>query len=122
MCRFAPGHPDAGRDSFLSDEAVRAQAERHLQLAIQSTIDIALHIISDDTAETPDDYGSAFLLLGRLNVLEPELAGKLKVAAGLRNILVHGYLDVDPARVWGHLDDLDDLERFAAAVLAYIDG
>lgn len=43
-------------------------------------------------------------------------AARLRAAAGLRNVLVHGYLDVDPARVWEHLGELDDLEAFARGV------
>lgn len=45
---------------FLTDTALQAQAERHLQLALQCAIDIALHILADDTDQTPEDYGSAY--------------------------------------------------------------
>ncbi|HWB70833.1 MAG TPA: HepT-like ribonuclease domain-containing protein [Egibacteraceae bacterium] len=70
--------------------------ERHLQLANQSAIDIAMHVLAEDSAETPEDYGAAFTLLARHGVLDDNLANRLSLAAGLRNILVHGYLDVDP--------------------------
>jgi uncharacterized protein YutE (UPF0331/DUF86 family) len=111
----------SGRDRFLADLALQAQAERHLQLAIQAVIDVALHILAEATAETPDDYGSAFLALGRAGVLDTTLAGRLRAAAGLRNVLVHAYLDVDPVQVWDHLSRLDDLERFAVAVAGYLE-
>ncbi len=45
-----------------SDPAAQAQVERHLQVAIQGAIDVALHVVADDTDRTPDDYGSAFAL------------------------------------------------------------
>jgi uncharacterized protein YutE (UPF0331/DUF86 family) len=110
-----------GESAFLSDQALQAQAERYLQLALQCAIDIALHILADDTDRTPEDYGSAFRELTVVGVLGHDLADRLRLAAGLRNILVHAYLDVDPARVWAHLSRLDDLEDFAHAVDLYLE-
>lgn len=104
-----------------SDPAVQAQVERHLQVAIQGAIEVALHVVADDTDRTPDDYGSAFLLLAEVGVIGPELATRLRLAAGLRNLLVHAYLDIDPDRLWWHLDHLDDLDAFALAVAEYLD-
>lgn len=112
---------EAGRTPFLGDPGVQAQAERHLQLAIQSCIDIALHAVSESTAETPEDYGSAFVILSRAGMLDAALADRLRLATGLRNVLVHGYLDVDPERVWDQLGRLDDLEAFALAALALVE-
>lgn len=108
-------------EAFLRDVALQTQAERHLQLALQSTIDIALHIVAEDTDRTPEDYGSAFLLLAERHIIPADLAGRLRLSAGLRNLLVHAYLDIDPARVWAHLERLDDLEAFAVAAQDYLD-
>lgn len=105
-----------GADVFLSTPSMQAEAERHLQLAIQAAIDIAVHLIAEDSARTPEDYGSAFLLLADGDVIDESLAARLRAAAGLRNILVHAYLDVDPARVWEAIGSLEDLVRFAVAV------
>ncbi len=110
-----------GESSFLADPALQAQAERHLQLALQCAIDIALHILADDTDQTPEDYGTAFRELAAVGVLNRDLADRLRLAAGLRNVLVHAYLDVDPARIWTHLGRLGDLEDFAHAVDAYLE-
>lgn len=110
-----------GEGAFLTDQALQAQAERHLQLALQCAIDIALHILADDTDRTPEDHGSAFRELTAVGVLGQDLADRLRLAAGLQNILVHAYLDVDPARVWTHLSRLDDLEDFARAVDLYLE-
>ncbi|MDQ3972997.1 MAG: DUF86 domain-containing protein [Actinomycetota bacterium] len=111
---------ERGRDPFLHDLATQAQAERHLQLAIQSAIDIAMHVLAENSAETPEDYGAAFTLLARHGLLDDDLANRLRLAAGLRNILVHGYLDVDPQRVWEHLNRLSVLVDFAAALEEYL--
>lgn len=108
-------------DEFVRDDNLQAQAERHLQVAIQAMIDVALHILSEDTPDTPDDYGSAFVDLAQHGVISSVLADRLRLAAGLRNLLVHAYLDIDPARVHQYLTaDLGDLTEFAVLVEQYI--
>ena len=109
-----------GRGAFVADPGLQTQAERHLQLAIQSAIDIALHIVAEDSTATPEDYGSSFSALAGLDVIGRPLAQRLRVAVGLRNVLVHAYLDVDPERIWDQLSGLTDLEEFSAAIEAYL--
>lgn len=111
----------SGRAGFDADDGLRAQVERHLQIALQSAIDIALHLLATDTDGTPEDYGSAFVMLADAGIIPAELGGRLRLAAGLRNLLVHAYLDIDPDRLWDHLEHLDDLEVFAGHVLDHID-
>jgi uncharacterized protein YutE (UPF0331/DUF86 family) len=49
------------------------------------------------------------------------LAARLADAAGMRNVLVHGYLDIDDEAVWGALEHLDDLREFAAFARGQLD-
>jgi uncharacterized protein YutE (UPF0331/DUF86 family) len=111
---------ERGREAFLEDAALQTQAERHLQLAIQASIDVAAHVVAEDSAETPEDYGSTFMALAKMNVLGSDLAERLRLAAGTRNILVHAYLEVDPGRIWEHLSNLNDHAEFAAAIERYL--
>ncbi|MEO7804759.1 MAG: DUF86 domain-containing protein [Actinomycetota bacterium] len=113
---------EAGRDAFKQDVHRQAEAERHLQLAIQAALDICGHIVAESSAEVPEDYRTCFGALAKLQVLDDDLAQRLGLAAGLRNILVHAYLEIDPAQIWSHIDDLDDLEAFSRAVLAHLGG
>jgi uncharacterized protein YutE (UPF0331/DUF86 family) len=59
-------------------------------------------------------------MLGRVEVVDGALADRLAAAAGLRNVIVHLYLDVDPEKVWGGLEGLDDLLAFTSAIRAYL--
>lgn len=109
------------RDGYAADLALQAQVERHLQLAIQAAIDVAAHVVAQDTSSVPEDYGETFVILSQEGILGEELAGRLTDAAGLRNVLVHGYVDVDHDVVWSSLADLDDLRDFASAIVVYLD-
>ena len=81
-----------------------------LQLAAQAALDVASHIVSDERLGEPDTYRELFALLARHRWIEPALASKLENMAGFRNVVVHGYADVDlnvvEDVVKNHLDDL----------------
>lgn len=36
--------------------------------------------------------------------MPPPLAERLRLEAGLRNVLVHAYADIDASQVWEHLE------------------
>lgn len=55
----------------------------------------------------PPTNADAFIVLARNGVIDRALGGRLTLAAGFRNILVHGYIDIDDAQTVSHLDDLD---------------
>ncbi len=64
----------------------------------------------------PDDYKGVFATLREPLGLEPDLVAGLSAAAGMRNVLVHAYLEVDDDQVWEALGHLDELREFAALV------
>lgn len=62
--------------------------------------------------KAPDDYRGVFVCLATAG-LDEELAQRLAAASDMRNIPIHGYLDVDEETVWNALVELDDLRDFA---------
>jgi uncharacterized protein YutE (UPF0331/DUF86 family) len=102
-----------GRDLFLADDGLQHQAERALQLAIQICIDVGAHLVVARGLRAPDEYRQVFERLSREDTLDPALAERLKDAVGQRNLLVHGYVDLDAALVWEKLAEVDDLRAFA---------
>jgi uncharacterized protein YutE (UPF0331/DUF86 family) len=88
-----------------------------LQLAMQSALDIASHIVSDEWLGEPEKNQELFWLLARGGWIDGRLAAALAGMSGMRNILVHEYLTVDLDKVRQVLrDDLDDLLDFAQAI------
>jgi uncharacterized protein YutE (UPF0331/DUF86 family) len=93
--------------------------EHTLQLAIQAALDVASHIVSDERLGEPQTNRELFALLERRGYLAPALGDALRNMAGFRNILVHGYDDVDLSIVRDVLTHrLGDLIAFAEAVRA----
>jgi len=105
-----------GRDAFLSDEVVQDRAERHAQLLAQACADIALHILAGTGTAAPETYAEALSALAADAVIPSPLGARLAQAVRLRNILVHGYLDIDHGRLFDELDWIESTEEFAAAI------
>lgn len=93
--------------------------EHTLQIAIQAAQDVASHIVSDERLGEPRTNRELFDLLVRAEWLIESEAAPLRNMVGFRNILVHGYGDVDLSVVQDVLaNHLDDLLHFAAIVRA----
>lgn len=105
-----------GRDAFVSDEVVQDRAERHAQLLAQTCADIALHILAGTGSAAPETYAEALTALAGAGVIPAPVGARLGEAVRLRNILVHGYLDIDHGRLFDELDWIENTEEFAAAI------
>ena len=99
-----------------ADSDRRWAVERGLQLCAQNALDIASHIGSA-TGLDPATYRSSIDCLAAADVLPSDFAERFRDIAGFRNVLVHGYLDVDLDRIAAMLaHELDDFEQFARHV------
>jgi len=108
---------DLGR--FRDDVKEERFVTHTLQLAVQAAIDVGSHVVSDDRLGEPATNAELFTLLERNGWLAAPLARRLGDMARFRNLLVHGYADVDLDLVEEIVrSHLDDLEEFIAAVRA----
>jgi uncharacterized protein YutE (UPF0331/DUF86 family) len=88
-----------------------------LQIAIQAALDVASHIVSDLRLGEPTTNRALFDLLVEAGWLPRDLGEILGDMAGLRNVLVHGYTEVDLGIVHDVLvNRLGDLESFVEAI------
>ncbi len=109
------------KEELESDMVKRGAVERYLHLSLETVIDIASMVIAHEAEERPDSYREALRMLGRHGVLGREFAERFSDAAGFRNILVHGYTDVDLDEVVEVFDRLDDFETFARSIVEYLE-
>lgn len=110
-----------GREAFVSDEAVQDRADRNAQLLTQACADIALHIIAASGGSAPETYAEAVTALGTAGVIPVSLGERLAGAICLRNILVHGYLDLDHGRLFDELDWIEDTAAFAVIIERWLE-
>ncbi len=107
---ITPGQPLALLVANLDE---RWAVERGLLVCAQNCIDISTHLAAS-AGHDLRDYSSAIDSLVPMGILEPEFAARFRAVAGFRNLLVHGYLELDLSRVHRLLNDrLDDFALFA---------
>lgn len=123
IARAAAWLDDASRildqpiDEFVAATGDRDLALFYLFLAIQECIDLSAHWVADAGWGAPDDAGSTFDVLAERHGIDQDLADRLRLAAGLRNRIAHGYAMLDYRRV--HTESqagVPALRRFLAAV------
>lgn len=110
-------------EKFLTDTVMVDAVERRLQIAIQACMDIANHIVAQMALEKPKiDDKEIFLILGKHKIISEDLAKKLTAMAGMRNILVHQYLEIQSEKVYHAIKyDLSDIEEFVTQIQKFLD-
>ena len=109
-------------ESFSADIEKRYVAERALEISIQALIDVCAHLVKQAQVSIPDENHDFPLILGRLGVFPQDLAERLAGMIGMRNVLVHEYLDIDLSLVYQALkENLGDFDEFARYIVEYLE-
>ena len=111
-------------EDFVNKDINRAAAERILQTAIESCLNIGNRLISliqfERPVPTPESYGEIFVIMRNLKIIDPEFSDRLVEMAKFRNRLVHLYWDLDPETTYRILhENIDDLKKFEDIVVDF---
>jgi uncharacterized protein YutE (UPF0331/DUF86 family) len=114
-------HSSVSLEELDADTELLWVVERGLQLSAQNALGIATHVAASRGRDVPD-YASAIDELGRLGVLDHAFTREFRNVAGFRNVLVHGYLEVDLELLHALLSErLSDFESFASGIEKYLE-
>ncbi len=84
----------------------------NLQRAVQSTIDLAAHVIASEGLGVPDTIRDNFLRLEQAGIIGRDLAKRMQAMVGFRNIAIHDYqainIDILKTILGKHLKDLEE--------------
>jgi uncharacterized protein YutE (UPF0331/DUF86 family) len=107
--------------ALVGDLIRMGSVKYYLQVAIESCIDVAQHVIASEGFRPPNDFADTFTILAERGILEQEFAERLRRMAKFRNRLVHLYGEIDDRQVVGVLaEDLGDFDRFRERILALL--
>jgi uncharacterized protein YutE (UPF0331/DUF86 family) len=106
------------REELRTSRDVQHMVLHALYVATQSSLDLAMHLGADAGLPQSETYQDAFRRLGEAGWMEPPLVERLAAWASFRNVLAHLYATIDFDRAYDALDEVSDLERFAAVVSA----
>ncbi|MFO8034723.1 MAG: DUF86 domain-containing protein [Candidatus Bipolaricaulota bacterium] len=99
-------------DAFLQNPEEYGSGERFLQLAIECTLDMGSHVIADEGLGVVNTYGDIPRILSESGLLDDSLRATWARKIGMRNVLVHEYLDIDRRIVYRAItEELEDLAQ-----------
>ena len=85
---------------YLSDQYLKYSAERLVQLIVECASDVNNHVVVERGSRPPEDYTSSFLRAAEAGLINRELADRIKGSGGMRNIIVHQYMEIDDEKVY----------------------
>ena len=101
---------EATFEHFMADHY---KVERLLELLLGTASDIVFHLLSIHGEPPPGSYREAFLRSGEMGIISEGLARNLALGAGLRNLLVHEYEEVDYHLLYGSINQVvEDFTSF----------
>ena len=90
----------------------------NLQRAIESTIDIAAHIIASQGLGLSTTIKENFKLLNDAGIIDADLTKRMQSMVGFRNIAIHDYASLDINIMKSILQhNLKDIEEFYTLIL-----
>jgi uncharacterized protein YutE (UPF0331/DUF86 family) len=102
-------------DLLVEDYDLQDIIVLNLERAIQTCVDIGLHIISDLEIPVPETMAQTFETLKKAGCLDEAIADRMAKSVGFRNTAVHAYQEIDWDIVYciitEHLDDFRDFSR-----------
>ncbi len=112
--------PESLEEYKTSIEKRRA-CERLLHIAVECVIDVCGIIVTNKRLGLPDSEEDLFRKLEEGKVISGDLAGKLRLMRGFRNIIVHRYGSVDDELVFEVLRKRPaDFVDFKSEVLEFL--
>ncbi|GAB3220724.1 hypothetical protein GCM10027447_05400 [Glycomyces halotolerans] len=77
------------------DDIVRLAVERIIIQAVDIAVSVNQHLCAEHLGTAAQSYRESFDLVARTGAITPELAANLGPSTGMRNVLVHEYLETD---------------------------
>ncbi|MGB5145683.1 MAG: DUF86 domain-containing protein [Porticoccaceae bacterium] len=94
----------------------------NLTRAVQTGVDIAVHLLADTDERAPTTMGEAFEALVAQSLISEPPGKRLRAAVGFRNIVVHRYQAIDWTIVHALTHTgVEDFRAFAAAIAPLLD-
>jgi len=107
-------------ETFKTNRRYEWEVRYGLLESIQIIIDVACKISSAYNLGNPKSYRACVELLAQHHYLSSTLAKKVISMVGLRNLLVHEYVEIDDEKLYLFLERLDDFTAFAHEIKEHI--
>jgi uncharacterized protein YutE (UPF0331/DUF86 family) len=114
-------HTPATAAVLGADQDVLDLVSFNLMLCVQSAADIASHVVADEGWRPAVTLADAFERLRENGVITKPTSDAMAKAAGLRNVVAHGYAGLDIDMLFAAASrGVGDLDAFASEVATWL--
>lgn len=114
-------HRRVSPEALASDRDALDLVAFNLMLAVQAACDLASHLIADEGWTAPSTIADCFDQLAEHQVVTAATATALKRAVAYRNIIAHGYAELEVAAMHAASTvGLADLDQFARQTASWL--
>jgi len=108
-------------EDYVSDFYLKTSAERLIQLIVECAADVNNHVLVETKNRPAEDYSSSFVRAAEIGLISKGLAFRLKSLGGMRNILVHEYMEIDDEKVYNTLPEaVRDFKQYMKEAYEFI--
>lgn len=109
-------------NDYLNNFDKQLIAERLLQLMVEAATDINTYLLVRLYQAPSQTYVDSFIEAGRNGIITLELAEQIAQSGGLRNILVHRYIEIDSTIVFAAIElALQQYSLYVQQINHYLD-
>jgi uncharacterized protein YutE (UPF0331/DUF86 family)/predicted nucleotidyltransferase len=113
---------EMGLEMYQGDKRTQALSEHYLRIATEALLDLGRHVIVKTGLGVPQEYREVGKILREKRVVPTDLGKQIEAMAGMRNILVHLYWDLDYNLLYKTIvNDLDAFEGCIEHIFRYLD-
>ncbi len=120
-CLFRIHSVTGDNPATLDDFDIQDIVVLNLQRAVQSCVDISALIIASQSLGVPITQKEHFTILEQAEIVDHELAGRMRRLVGFRNIAIHDYQKINPdvlkSIVTNHLIDI---EKYTGVIVGFM--
>jgi uncharacterized protein YutE (UPF0331/DUF86 family) len=106
---------------LAAEPLTRAAMERLVQVVVDLAVEVNAHVAVAAQAPAPTSARASFRAAATAGAIGDDLATELEGAAGLRNLLVHQYVDIDVGLLADALPSMvDGFGRYVTTVAGFV--
>jgi uncharacterized protein YutE (UPF0331/DUF86 family) len=108
-------------DEYINKFDNQLIVERLIHQIVEIASDINSYLLVELHQTTPETYFDSFIDAGNKGIISRDLARELAKSAGMRNIIVHQYEDIDHRLVFAAIPKaLDQYPRYLREITKYL--
>lgn len=118
---FLSQHKPQSLNELVGNDMKLHAIERSLEVLLEAVIDTGRLVIAIKQLPRATTNTEVFDILGKNNIISKPLVESIRGIGGMRNVLIHDYIDIDYEKIYNVLNRLTEIQQFAEEITASLE-